>query len=166
MEEEDPLPSTLATIRCFAQSLHADLDLIMEHHSCSSSSSSSLTEAYGKLAFDSAGYMRVSLRMYNAAEQHQGAYMCQASPESMLELEQLIRSTFVEGKLDELAAESYVALETRKNLAMIREHSLLLANTLRVMAAESSSVQGGELGQSAAAQMTCSKRQRSFGSQS
>lgn len=142
-EESCLFEAIFASIRCFVQSLTEDLVLLVdisaryrkEANGCASSLQELVAEAFSKLESDAAGFMRIALRMYNLIEQGFAYRATRSSLQETLQMESFIRE-FVQHKLD-VAAEQ-VVLEQGQGVTMgiVREHSLLLANTLRTMAEE------------------------------
>lgn len=126
---EGNLGPIICSIRCFLQSLSADMELAL---AVSPAAEEFQRECVSKIESDSAGLMRMSLRMYNAVEGMEG---CMIGADEAAQMASLV-DAFVRDSLDPALFHDAVASFCGNSLNVLREHCLLLANTFRVMAEE------------------------------
>lgn len=116
------MDAILASIRCYVQSIAADLSLLqMGGHA-------STSDAVTKLESDAAGFMRASLRMYNLLEEKNSAVDA-----SDVHASYIMVDAFVREQIDGAILSAAVLSCTGSTVSMLRDHTLLLANTLKTL---------------------------------
>jgi hypothetical protein len=137
-----------SALRCYIQSLAADLSFAY----CASHSGDFERECVAKLDSDAAGFMRLSLRMYNLVE---GSTSFSCSADGIAGMAQFVE-LFVKESVDAAILSPNILFFYGPSLGVLREHTVLLQNTLQVMAEE----MNGGAGIQAAAQVASSRRKR------
>lgn len=131
------MDAVFATIRCYVASLAADMALLQLGGHASDS------DAVRKLESDAAGFMRASLRMYNMMEESPplSGSVDAAGVDAMI----VLVDEFVRDAIDPGILCPEVLSCTGSAVSVLRDHTLLLANTLRVLREELSGLAAGSL---------------------
>lgn len=128
----------LRTIKCYMQSLAADLALAPRVASVCAYE----RECAAKLESDAAGFMRLSLRMYNLIE---GAREFQCTSEDISSMAAFVHS-FVRESIDVAIVCPRVLSYCGGSINVLREHTILLLNALHAISEEMLAGSGLELG--------------------